>query len=196
MAKLRVNKIAAVGVSTETTGSVFFDGTDDFMSLDGSSDFAFGTGDFTIEFWVYFNAGSFSDNSVDPNLFDFRPFNTQGAYPSISYDTSANNLRYYVDTGNRIDGGQLSDQTWYHIALEREGTSTKMYVNGSQVGSTYSDSNDYVVGTNTNLWFTIFRNYESINSLSFNFHIASSEVVNYIKRKININIIHKNELSI
>jgi len=148
MAKLRVNKIAAVGVSTETTGSVFFDGTDDFMSLDGSSDFAFGTGDFTIEFWVYFNAGSFSDNSVDPNLFDFRPFNTQGAYPSISYDTSANNLRYYVDTGNRIDGGQLSDQTWYHIALEREGTSTKMYVNGSQVGSTYSDSNDYVVGTN------------------------------------------------
>ena len=148
MSKLRVDKIAAAGVSTETTGSVFFDGTDDFMGLDGSSDFAFGTGDFAIEFWVYFNAGSFSDNSVDPNLIDFRPFNTQGAYPTIFYDTSSNNLRYYVDSGNRIDGGQLSDQTWYHIALEREGTSTKMYVNGSQVGSTYSDSNDYVVGTN------------------------------------------------
>jgi len=148
MAKLRVNKIAAVGVSTETTGSVFFDGTDDFMGLDGSSDFAFGTGDFAIEFWVYFNAGSFSSDSVDPNLIDFRPNNTNGAYPSIQYDTSANNLRYYVNTANRIDGGQLSDQTWYHIALEREGTSTKMYVNGSQVGSTYSDSTDYLVGTN------------------------------------------------
>jgi len=148
MAKLRVNKIAAVGVSTETTGSVFFDGTDDFMSLDGSSDFAFGTGDFAIEFWVYFNAGSFSSDSVDPNLIDFRPDNTNGAYPSIQYDTSANNLRYYVNTDNRIDGGQLSDQTWYHIALEREGTSTKMYVNGSQVGSTYSDSTDYLVGAN------------------------------------------------
>ena len=148
MAKLRVNKIAAVGVSTETTGSVFFDGTDDFMSLDGSSDFAFGTGDFAIEFWVYFNAGSFSSDSVDPNLIDFRPDSTNGAYPSIQYDTSANNLRYYVNTANRIDGGQLSDQTWYHIALEREGTSTKMYVNGSQVGSTYSDSTDYLVGAN------------------------------------------------
>ena len=30
MAKLRVDKIASVGVSTENTGSVFFDGTGDY----------------------------------------------------------------------------------------------------------------------------------------------------------------------
>ena len=148
MAKLRVDKIASVGVSTETTGSVFFDGTDDFMGLDGSDDFAFGTGGFTIEFWVYFSNGSFSSDSVDPNLIDFRPASTNGLYPSIQYDTSANDLLYYVDAAGRISGGQLSDETWYHIAVARDGTSTKMFVNGSQVGSTYSDSNDYLVGTN------------------------------------------------
>ena len=32
MAKLRVDKIASVGVSTETTGSVFFDGNGDGLN--------------------------------------------------------------------------------------------------------------------------------------------------------------------
>ena len=60
MAKLRVDKIASVGVSTETTGSVFFDGSGDYLSLASSDDFAYGTGDFTWELWIYVN--SFSGN--------------------------------------------------------------------------------------------------------------------------------------
>ena len=60
MAKLRVDKIASVGVSTETTGSVFFDGGADYLSLASNGDFAYGTGDFTWEMWVYVN--SFSGN--------------------------------------------------------------------------------------------------------------------------------------
>ena len=47
MAKLRVDKIASVGVSTETTGSVFFDGTGDKLQIADSTDFEFGTDDFT-----------------------------------------------------------------------------------------------------------------------------------------------------
>ena len=58
MAKLRVDKIASVGVSTETTGSVFFDGGADYLSLASSDDFAYGTGDFTWEMWVYVNSFS------------------------------------------------------------------------------------------------------------------------------------------
>ena len=55
MANLRVNKIAAVGVSTENTGSVFFDGTDDHLNVT-SSDIVVGTGDFTLEFFVNFSS--------------------------------------------------------------------------------------------------------------------------------------------
>ena len=33
--------------------SVSFDGTDDHLSIPTSDDFAFGTGDYTIEAWVY-----------------------------------------------------------------------------------------------------------------------------------------------
>ena len=43
-------------------GSVQFDGTDDHLNITGQSDLAFGTGDFTLEFWVYFNS---SDPTLD-----------------------------------------------------------------------------------------------------------------------------------
>ena len=62
MAKLRVDKIAAVGVSTENTGSVFFDGTGDYLSVQSSTDFDFGTGDFTIE--LYANLGNLTSRNI------------------------------------------------------------------------------------------------------------------------------------
>ena len=72
MANLRVNKIAAVGVSTENTGSVFFDGptngastATDALVVPSSSDFAFGTGDFTMECWVWGNDWTGPDTSKD-----------------------------------------------------------------------------------------------------------------------------------
>ena len=54
MAKLRVDKIAAPIVKDEFTGSVYFDGTGDYLSMPDSTDFTMGTGDYTIEGWLYF----------------------------------------------------------------------------------------------------------------------------------------------
>ena len=54
MANLRVDKIT----STETfekTGSVQFDGSGDSLVCADSADWDFGTGDFTIECFAYFN---------------------------------------------------------------------------------------------------------------------------------------------
>jgi len=52
MANLRVNKITGTEVF-ETTGSVQFDGSGDYLSLADNEDFNFGSGDFTIEGWMY-----------------------------------------------------------------------------------------------------------------------------------------------
>lgn len=122
-------------------GALLCDGAGDYLSLDGSSDFAFGTGDFSVDFWVRLAA-----TGVYHYLYDGRPSGGGGAYNSI-YVNSSNTLEYYANAGTRITGTTtLSTGTWYHIALTRSGTSTRLFLNGTQEGSTYSDSTNYAIG--------------------------------------------------
>jgi hypothetical protein len=126
-------------------GSMAFDGTGDYLlpanlpSSTGVLPLTLGTGDFTIEFWVYFAAGS----TATRFLIDWRPSGTEGVYPTI-YTTAASAIAFYVSSLNRIVGGTVSETTWTHIALCRSGTSTRLFLNGVQTGSTYTDSNNYL----------------------------------------------------
>jgi hypothetical protein len=142
-----MNNLETVGnaqISTSVSkfggGSLAFDGTGDYLTTYGTPQFAFGAGDFTIECWVYFNSLTQYDCIID-----FRPSGTNGAYPCIFVDTS-NTLVYYVGGANRITSSAVSTGQWYHLAVSRTGTSTKMFLNGVQTGSTYTDSNSYLVG--------------------------------------------------
>ena len=112
-----------------------FDG-DDYLNVnDGVT---FGSGDFTIE--MFANFSSVAANSI---LFDGRPTSTGGDYPVLIHDSAAGGLQYNVG-GTAITGGTIVANTWYHIALCRSSSSTKMFLDGTQIGSTYSDSTTYV----------------------------------------------------
>lgn len=105
--------------------------------------FTFGTGDFTIEFWVYLNTGT----STSPqNFIDFRPTATNGVYPAI---VTSGGLSWFVSTASRITGPHLAAGQWYHVAVSRVSSQTRMFVDGSQVGSTYADTNNYLLGSST-----------------------------------------------
>jgi Concanavalin A-like lectin/glucanases superfamily len=126
------------------TSSALFDGTGDYLQGDGSSDFAFGTGDFTIDFWVRFN--SLAGAQI---LFDTGPDSAGPlAYVQITKNTPGNVLTLFVNNATRITGGTaLTTGAWHHVALTRASGSTRLFLNGVQEGSTYTDANDYQIGT-------------------------------------------------
>ena len=138
---------AAAFAYPSAPGSMFFDGTGDYLNLGGPSQLAFGTNDFTIECWVYLNAlpvppaGSF--------LYDSRPASTDGAYPCIFVAPTTNVLTYYVSTAARITGTTaIKLGQWNYVVVSRVSGSTRMFLNGAQEGSTYTDSTTYLNGAN------------------------------------------------
>jgi len=138
MAKLRVDKIAAPIVKDEFTGSVYFDGSGDYLSIPTSDDFAFGTGDFTIEMWLYASSSGSYQTPID-----FRPTATDGNYPVLIRDTDGD-LYYYVNSSRLIDNVSISNNVWYHVAICREeGTTTRLYLDGVLKASA-TDSTNYI----------------------------------------------------
>jgi len=120
-------------------GSMYFDGTGDYLIPSNTLPLTLGTGDFTIEFWVYFTVGT----TASRGLIDWRPASTEGVYPAILTNASSA-IIFYVSSATRITGGTLSAATWTHIAVCRSVTSTRLFINGTQSGSTYTDSNNYL----------------------------------------------------
>jgi len=129
---------------TENTGSVFFDGTGDHLKIRTNDDFVFGTGDFTIEFWVYLQA------TGQQHFYEGRG-NTSTNTILINVDGSTQ-LSVYLNGDYRIqDSSALTENVWHHVALARNGSTTTLYKNGVSLG-TYSDSINYA-GPNTNNLF-------------------------------------------
>ncbi len=117
--------------------SMSFDGTTDALFEPSNINYGYGTGDFTIEFWLYLNATT--THTIVSNL-------TAASGASVAphiYYVNASGIRYYVNSADRITGSALSTGQWYHIAVSRSGSSTKMFINGTQTGSTYTDTNNY-----------------------------------------------------
>ena len=138
--------------------STNFDGSGDAIEVSQTGFPAIGTSDFTIEAWVY--ANSLASNMA---IFDGRPSGTSGGnYITLQWHASTYGMGFY-SAGWRITSptNTLTANTWHHIALSRSGNSTKLFVDGTQVGSTYSDTTSYLYGrnyigglyNNTNTWW-------------------------------------------
>lgn len=117
--------------------SAAFDGTDDRLTVPSDSDFNFSTGEYTLEAFIYLN-----NTSGSKTVIDFRSQSPTEIAPVIDID--GDDLRYYVNGAAVITGTNvLTATTWHHIALSRTSGVSKLFVDGAQVGSSYTDGNDF-----------------------------------------------------
>jgi len=131
MANLRVDKITSTE-TFETTGSVQFDGSGDFLTVADNADFNLGTGDFTLEAWVYHQR---QDSSETKNIYSQRNASENGISFRIRRDGVDNSqcLDFFYDnngTGETIGATEVSLHTWHHVALTRKDGVVRIFLDG------------------------------------------------------------------
>ncbi len=106
-----------------------------YISTPTSSDFAFGTGDFTIEFW--FRAAVVSGVQV---IYDQKSTVSE-TQPAILLADA--NLNYNRNNSNQITIAGITAGTWHHVAVSRSAGATRMFLNGVAGGTVLSDAVTY-----------------------------------------------------
>jgi hypothetical protein len=105
-----------------------FDGTGDTLKIPASPNFQY-TGDYTVEFWIYFNSVSTEVDIVGNYI-------SNVATDWMILKTANGTFQFYPSSANSyITGPTPVINTWYHIAGVRNGTSLKLYVDGVSVGT-------------------------------------------------------------
>ena len=115
-------------------GSIQFDGAGDFLSLPASADWALGTSDFTVDFWVQFSAA--------PGTVHLIGSHTAGTYSEWAVVYSGNAVSFLMKNSVVLTYGWTPAlNTWHHLAVTRAGGIVSLIVNGRLVGAAanYSD---------------------------------------------------------
>lgn len=134
------------------TGSLLLDAVAAALTSPDSADWDFGTGDFTIDFWVRFNATGANQDLIDRADGDFKiVMNSSDNFALVFGGSVVFNTASGMTTG-----------AWYHCAVARSGTDLRVFINGTQLGATVTNSTDL---TYTSGLF-IGRNSTGVNYLN------------------------------
>ena len=106
--------------------SIKLDGTGDYVSTPNSDDFTFGTGDFSIAFWVNFNvygACGIVSQTQDPTKYWSLNIDANRIY--FIWRVGGVNVAYYATNVQ-----SWANDTWYYIVFSRHGSSAEFHRNG------------------------------------------------------------------
>ena len=195
MGILRADRITGLGGANAIKGSTKFDGdlgsNGNYLGIGDSDDFSLGSGDFTIEAWIFTRATSTFEGIIGQ-----WPASGASANNSWVLEVVGGDLEfYYCHSGatlvGPIQGGSLSKNEWTHVMATRSGNTMYMFVNGTahnnsgqSVTHTFNDvTADVTIGgyiVNAAMWKGNISNVRIIKGRALhtsNFTVPTSELV-------------------
>ena len=122
------------------TNSLNFEGGYKYYSIPDSAEWAFGTGDFTFDWWWYpTNVSSYNYNHIFGNILDQ---NTRFMYTSSNWymmKIQGTTLDWGASRGGSL--GTLTANNWYHMAIVRSSGVVKFYLDGVADSRTFTGGN-------------------------------------------------------
>jgi hypothetical protein len=119
--------------SNDNQGYIDFDGSNDYVTIPDSSNWDFGTGEFSIEMWIYLNGAQPANYSGYIGTF-------QSKWPASGWvimNSPGTNMRSYSNDGTyeTTISTNVTLNAWNHIVLTKVSNTGYMYVNGSSNGT-------------------------------------------------------------
>jgi hypothetical protein len=135
-----------------------FDGSNDYLNCGSSSDFAFGTGDFTVEAWVYSNG----TQSTAAGVFSIGSAGTDSGSWQLDANASAYTNKWGFVIGSHSSVTKVTSSSnivhnqWTHLAVTRDASNVvRFFVNGvlndsQTITNNLSTTGPLKIGTNRN----------------------------------------------
>jgi hypothetical protein len=128
-------------------GSAYFDGSGDYLTVPDNAAFDYGSGDFTLECWIYLTS-TLNEKILTAHTSggDLGPVNLWFSSGTLQLYSSSNGSTFDVADGATV-GTPIVD-SWNHVAVSRQGTSIRCFLNGV-LGSTTTSSATLMNSTGT-----------------------------------------------
>ena len=149
MGILRTDRVSGLGGANAIKGSVEFRAAQNIQAeiVNSNADFNYGSGDFTIECWIYETT-----TNTDRSVWDGR----NAPYPSDSNGftltrISSNAFRIWLGSALITTGSVTIQNSWVHTAFVRYSGTINLFINGISAGtasnsSNFSSSADFRIG--------------------------------------------------
>lgn len=144
--------VTANGNATQSTAqskfggkSAYFDGIFDKLTIPNNSAFHFGSGDYTVEAWLYVpqintqGGGGFFSHAQNMSGFENRQFSFSVNSTGLALQFSTNGVSYQSITFST----SLPSNQWIHVAFARASGTLRAFVDGTQIGTSQSNNATY-----------------------------------------------------
>jgi len=160
------------------TTSMYFDGTGDYLDLGSNQGFVMGSGNWTVEGWVY-------PTSTSAGHWMYLQGNST-AYGAIRIGCQSNQVFLLISTNGTsftVSSGLVGSvpiNTWTYLAVTRSGGTVTLYVNGTSIyTSTALSTSSLMTGT-----YNLIGRIDPTNLQYFNGYLQDVRITKGVARTI------------